>query len=113
MTTIRRSKPGEQVRTFDGVQFPPNRSIALVAENDSEIVGTVFLVEPLHIEGPWVKESERGGILGYRLMQAAENAARGIKVKTLFAYAATDELADYLQRLGYSKMPLTVYAKEL
>jgi N-acetylglutamate synthase-like GNAT family acetyltransferase len=92
---------------------PPDRCVVFVAKCHGEIVGRVFLMEPVHVEGPWVKEDHRGGIIGKRLMDAAAEKAKNAGVKKLFAYAADETLAGYLKRLGYQQEPYTVWTKEL
>lgn len=92
---------------------PPGNSIVIVARQRGEIVGRIFLMSPTHIEGPWVRNDLRGHILGKRLMDAAAEKAQELGITKLFAYAADEQLAGYLQRLGYDKEPFTVWSKEL
>jgi GNAT superfamily N-acetyltransferase len=93
--------------------IPPDGSAAIVAREGGEIIGRVFLMAPVHVEGPWVKEDRRGRTLGYRLMDAAAQKAKKCGVKKLFAYAADEILANYLARLDYQREPFTVWTKEL
>ena len=93
---------------------PPAGSIAIVArDDDGEICGRVFLMQPTHVEGPWVREDRRGRTLGKRLMNAVARTAKDCGVKKLFAYAADETLANYLERLGYTQEPFTVWTKDL
>lgn len=116
MVTISRLEASEfylLAGVYDKVAPDPDCSIALLARDGDEIVGRVFLVTPTHVEGPWVREDHRGSPLAKRLMQHAAEAAKSCGIRTLFAYAATDQLADYLSRLGYKKEPYTVWSKGL
>lgn len=96
----------------DGFSPNPEISIAIVARADSEIVGRVFLVSPVHIEGPWIREDFRCGTLAKRLFNRVEAEARACGVKRLLAYGAT-HTEDYLSRLGFKRLLLTVWSKEL
>jgi len=97
----------------DGLVPDPKTTIALAAWDRDQIVGRVFLMAPVHVEGPWVDESRRGSTLGKRLMDAAEKEAKAIGIKTLMAYGADSVLENYLERLGYRNMKLSVWAKEI
>ena len=101
------------LRTVHEGFVPPDGSAAIVARDGGEIVGRVFLMAPVHVEGPWVKEDLRGHTLGYRLMEAAAQKAKECGVSKLFAYAADATLANYLGRLGYKQEPFTVWTKEI
>jgi N-acetylglutamate synthase-like GNAT family acetyltransferase len=97
----------------EGYVPDPSISVALVFKQEGEIVGRVFLLAPTHVEGPWVREDLRGGLIGHRLMESAEQEAKSRGITKLFAYAADDKLANYLDRMGYQKQPFTVWAKEI
>jgi predicted N-acetyltransferase YhbS len=97
----------------DGLVPDPKTTIAMIAREGDSVIGRVFLMAPVHVEGPWVDESRRGSTLGKRLMDAAEKEAKAIGIKTLMAYGADSVLENYLERLGYRNMNLSVWAKEL
>lgn len=97
----------------EGLIPDPKQSVAIVAEKDGEILGRIFLMQPVHVEGPWIREDKRGGTIAKRLMDQAELSAFSRGIRTVFAYAADAQLAGYLERLGYKKSELTVYTKEL
>lgn len=97
----------------DGVVPDPKSSRAILANDENGIAGRVFLMSPTHVEGPWVRGDLRGSTLAARLMFRAEQEAKDCGITRLFAYAASDELADYLSRLGYKKEPYTVWSKGL
>lgn len=97
----------------DGVQPDPKSSVAVVAKDGDEIVGRIFLIQPVHTECPWVREDLRGGTLLKRLTDAIEKEAKDRGVKKLFAFGASDQMESYISRLGYQKQPLTVWIKDL
>ena len=96
-----------------GVFSPDHRtSISIVARDNERTVGRVFLVAPTHVEGMWIRESHRGGMLAHRLMKRAEEEAALCGIKRLYAYGNA-KTQDYLSRLGYKKQELTVWTKDL
>lgn len=98
---------------YDGFVPDPKHSIALIATEAEEIVGRVFLLEPVHLEGPWVKESRRGSTIGKRLIESAEEEAKRVGITKLFAYAVDATMADYLERLGFQRNDWIVYTKDI
>lgn len=85
----------------------------LIAKQGSEIVGRVFLMQPTHVEGPWVREDLRGGLVGARLMKEIVEEAKKCGISKVFAYATDEQLEDYLMRLGYTREPWSVWTKEV
>jgi GNAT superfamily N-acetyltransferase len=102
------------LRDFPG-GFVPNtaNSIALVSFDGDKPIGRMLLVTMVHIEGTFVQESYRKTTIGYRMLKEAEHQAKNAGLKTVMAYVPTQEVADYLARLGYQQMPVTVWSKEL
>lgn len=113
LTKLKAEEYPQLASVNDGYTPDPKISIAIVAREGKEIQGRVFIVCPAHIEGPWVTESKRGSLLGKCLMARAEAEAKKGGVTKLFAYGASEQLEDYLSRLGYERQPLSVWAKEL
>lgn len=95
--------------------FCPNadHSVALVAEDDKNLIGRIFLISPVHIEGPHVEPDYRGSTVFKRLVVAAEEKARAEGINKVFCFAKDDQMADYIERLGYKPSQLTVYEKVL
>lgn len=91
----------------------PRRSVVVVARSSVGIVGRCFLMSPAHVEGIWVHRVWRNGQMMKRLVTAIEEEAQKEGIKKLMAYAHGDEMADYINRLGYVKMPLTVWSKDI
>ena len=96
----------------DGFVPNPATSKALIAKENGEVVGRVFLLAPAHVEGIWVRDDKRSTPLGKQLMEAAESEAKQSGITRLMAYGVS-ETESYLERLGYSKMPLTVWGKTI
>lgn len=113
---IRRLEPNEWGvldRFPDGFKPDPGNSIAVVALNkDGKPVGRMTLVVMPHLEGTYIDLDERGGFLGYRLQKAIEKEARNLGVKKYFAYCEPEH-GQYLERLGYKKLNLEVWEKDV
>lgn len=97
----------------DGYMPDPRKSIVVLAKDGSEAIGRIMLLAPAHIEGTWVADRARKGLVLRQLVGAIELEAAAEGIKELFAYSPNEQVGDYLERLGYVKMPLTIYAKEL
>ncbi len=97
-----------------GDRPPFDRSIGVAAFTDErEAVGWVYLVAPVHLEGIYIEPTHRKGLLLAKLLGAAEAAAKAEGLTKLLAYATDDLMADYTARLGYQKLPWTVWSKTL
>jgi N-acetylglutamate synthase-like GNAT family acetyltransferase len=97
----------------DGYTPNPQHSIAVVASNAHHIVGRIFLVAPTHVEGIFVERPWRNGTVMKRLVEAIEMEARAEGITKIFCFAKDDQMAEYIERLGYKPSQLTVYEKVL
>lgn len=98
----------------DGTVPDPKLTVPIVMRNHlGAIIGRVFLMQLVHLEGTWVREDSRGRFIGYRLIRAAERVAKAHGLKALWAYTMDEKVEDYMKRLGYVKKPITVWVKEL
>jgi N-acetylglutamate synthase-like GNAT family acetyltransferase len=97
----------------DGYKPSPEHSVAVVARNEHHIVGRVFLVSPCHVEGIFLERPWRNGTVMKRLVHAIELEARAEGITKIFCFAKDDQMADYIERLGYKPSLLTVYEKVL
>lgn len=97
----------------DGYTPDPCRSVAVVARNEAGIIGRIFLMAPTHVEGIFIEKAWRKGAVMKQLVEAIELEAKCEGVKKLLVYAIDEEMADYIQRLGYEKLPFTVWEKPL
>lgn len=109
--TIRRLKSEEYPllkNVADGFVPDPENSIAIVAEDDGEIVGRMLLVALPHIEGTWIDPRRRKGSLLAKMFRQMESEA---PVPRLFAFTPTGTISGYIERLGYSKLDVEVHEK--
>lgn len=97
----------------EGFAPDPNNSIVVVARDDGEIVGRMFLLSLAHIEGTWINAQHRNGTVLLRMIKLMESEASKVGLKTIFAYAKTEKVGSYLERLGYKKTEMTVFEKEI
>jgi len=91
----------------------PNSSIVVVAKDDGEIVGRMFLLSLAHIEGTWINKQHRNGTIAFRMIKLMEQEAKKIGINTLFAYSKSDDVSGYMERLGYKKTDMVVFEKEI
>lgn len=89
-----------------------DKSIIVVAKNGEEIIGRLMLISPAHVEGAWIHERFRGGMILKKMMTELELQARCEGLTKLMAYGNKFN-EDYLQRLGFVRRPLTVWEKSL
>ena len=103
----------EQLKAVaDGFCPDPSSSVAIVMKHEGNIVGRICAVCPVHIEAPWVAPEYRKGSMFGWLVAAIESRVRSAGVKRVLAYGATEEMNDYIERLGYKRTNLTVWEKE-
>jgi len=98
----------------DPIVLPPEFTV-LAAFDDKGLAGRTTVVTVPHIEGTWVREDLRKTRIGYVMFKEMENFVRSLgRTHTLaYAYDEQPEVADYLARLGYERLPLTIWAKDL
>lgn len=117
MTEIRQITPAEYVlQPADSRIDWPEGSIVLGAfASDGSMVGRIAIIDLPHIEGTWVADKFRRGTLAFRLIRGIEDIMRRIGRSHVFAFAydTQPEVSSYLERVGYKRMPLTVWVKEL
>ena len=93
----------------------PDDTIGVFAREGADIVGRSTIVQLPHIEGTWVRNDFRGSTLAFRLVEKIESILKKANKSSAFAfiYDEQPEIASYMERRGYKKMPLAVYQKEL
>lgn len=94
--------------------LPPE--FAFVAAFDSHgLAGRMGMVPLPHIEGTWVRPDLRGSRTGIKLLREIEKIVSdsGRTHVWAFAYDEQPEIRSYYERMGYVKMPLTVWVKDL
>jgi hypothetical protein len=98
----------------DGCCPEPDRSVVVIARNESRIIGRLFLMAPAHVEGIYIEPEFRGGSLFKDMMAAMEIEARAEGLTKIFAYSIRSEIGHYIEhRCGYLPLPWRVFAKEL
>ena len=96
----------------DGIVPDPRFITAIVAEQDGKLLGRMFLCLMPHIEGTWIDEAARSGTIGYRLAKQIEERCREIGVIKVMAYCMPEH-ETYMERLGFTKCPYTVWEKDV
>lgn len=107
---------GLEARLIDPENLPwPGDSAVLYAIENNEVVGRMGIIELPHIEGTWIREDKRNSSIGFRLITKLENILEEENRSAIFAFAANNqpEISNYLERLGYSLMPVKIYMKPL
>lgn len=89
-----------------------DKSIVIVAKHDAVVVGRLLLVSPAHVEGAWIREDYRSGLLLKNMMDEMERQAKKEGLAKLMAYGNPIN-EDYLSRLGFLQRPVTVWEKKL
>lgn len=103
----------ELEKVEEGYRPDPENSIVIVARNGTEIIGRTMMIRPFHVEGTWIHPQFRHGTTGIRMMRKLEEEAKKAGLTWMIAYAADPKIENYIERLGYSKSPLTVWVKEI
>ena len=101
------------LKVEEGYRPDPEKSVAVVAKQDGQIIGRMMLINLAHVEAAWINERFRSGSLLEHMTREIEKQALQIGIKTLFVYSETDEMDSYIGRLGYDRSPLRVFRKEL
>lgn len=117
MTTVRVLDPEEYDllrQVPDGFMPDPENSVAVVALDDSgRLAGRMTVVVIPHLEGTWVREDFRGGTVAFRMEKAVIERMRELGPKKLLAFVVDETHEGYMERLGYRKLQMTVWEKEI
>jgi N-acetylglutamate synthase-like GNAT family acetyltransferase len=116
MSTELRIVTADQLAAFDlngGTQWPVDTFGVLAIEGGEKVVGQTAILNLPVIEGTIVVDEKKGTTLLYRLIKRVEELYRELGKTHAWAMAAEPEVEDYLERLGYHKVPVTLYTKEL
>lgn len=116
MITFRVLPPEEFPRlalVADDISPDPKIARVIVGEEAGEIVARSMLMQPVHIEGTWVREDHRGSPLGKMLLDRVEQEAKSCGLQKLFAYALDPLVASYLRRMHYSRSAAVVFTKDI
>lgn len=105
---------GDEVQRLeqpDGVPWPAGTDL-VCGFQDGKMIGRVACLPLYHLEGTWVDEAHRRSTLAYRLLSRMESELQNAGLTAIWAYSASDEVTDYLKRLGYKEQPVKVLTKE-
>lgn len=93
----------------------PLDSIVLFAYEDGKVVGRIGIMAIKIVEGTYADPSKRGGRLPLELMKRMEAMQAYLGEPNINApvYDEQAEVADYLTRVGFERVPLTLYTKLL
>jgi len=102
----------------DGIKWPDpvvSAPIVVFAYEGDRVVGRSAILPVDCVEGTMIVEDKRGTSLAFRLLRRIEELyrANGRTHAIAFAHDDQPEVAEYLERVGYRKSPLTVYSKQL
>ena len=98
----------------DEVKWPED-SLFVCAFRDGQMVGRVGLIALPHIEGTWVAPEMRGTTLAARMFRRMEQEVKTLGRTHLLILLPEDDktLDGYVARVGYERLPVSMYAKEL
>lgn len=96
----------------DPIIFPKEFQI-IAAFDDKGLAGRIMMCALPHMEGTWVREDKRGSKVALHLVRMMEQfiAYVGNTYAWAFVQESDQEVADYMARIGYTKIPLTVWTK--
>jgi hypothetical protein len=97
------------------VAWPPDSTILYGLDENDEVMARMGLVILPHIEGTWIREDRRNGLTATRLISQMEKFLIETQRRGAFSFVedSNDEVKSYMERLGYSELPLKVYFKSL
>lgn len=104
---------GKLADIAEGFVPSPSFSRAIVVKEDGEIVGRAFLLYPVHIEGVWIREDRRNGLVLSQLVEATFNEARRLGLTKVLAFGMYDKMEDYLKRLKFKRLSWSVWNHEV
>lgn len=87
-------------------QLPQESASILVVEDGGVIVATWALITMVHAEGLWIAPAYRCRFgVAKRLLDGMRQMARSIGCTSVQTAAISDEVAQFIQRLGGSALP--------
>lgn len=115
---------GLEARSIDAQQleWPADSRVVFAVENGSVVGRSSMYTLPVAvildwatIEGTEIDKAKRGGTLAVRLIKFVEQVFRDHGKTHAFAFSYDDqpEVGGYLERFGYTKVPFTVWQKQL
>jgi|SRR5579872_3094129 len=101
----------EEFAQPDGVRLPAHALLKGVKDKDGRVVARACVISLPHIEGTWVSPGHQ--IAGFYVLGAIEEAVKDAGASHAMAFAPNQnpKIAEYLQRLGYEQVPVTLWMK--
>lgn len=92
----------------------PLDSLVMYCLEDGKIIGRVAAMSLKIFEGTWV-DPNAPPTTAYRMIKQMETAYAAFLGDSVGAFVADEqpEIGDYLTRIGYEKLPVTFYTKDL
>jgi len=97
----------------DGIPWPIDALVLYAFADDGKIVGRISTMQLTVIEGTYIDPEYRSGSLLLRLVREIEKVILDLGKTHALAIASDDSVRDYLSRLGYKDMSVTVHDKDL
>lgn len=107
---------GPELRAMDPQGVPwPSDTFGIIATEDGQIIGRSAILNLPVIEGTMVVPDKQGGTLAFRLIQRIEELYRALGKTHAIAmvYDEQPEIGEYLKRIGFEQMPVTLFTKDL
>lgn len=107
---------GAQARElFPGGAAWPDESVVCIAVEGERLVGHTSALPSQLIEGTVIADDKAGTSLAFRLVKHMEELLKNGGNEAVFAFAPDDDpkVGEYLSRVGYIQLPVTLYLKKL
>lgn len=107
---------GAIARNIDPQSLPwPDDSKVIYAFENDQIVGRLAIMFLPHIEGAWIREDKRNGILLTRLFEQVEQILKQDSRTTALSFIKEDEIniIDLAVKQKYKQLPYKVFLKDL
>jgi hypothetical protein len=100
----------------DDPQVMPQEFLIIAAFSETgELLGRTMFVSLPHIEGTRVRDDMQGSRIAYNLVKLMEKEIQraGRTHAWAFVQEGDKDISNYMDRLGYEKLPLEVWVKDM
>ena|ERR1044071_5470184 len=107
---------GDRARLIDPEKLPfPSDARVLYIFEDNQIIGRLALLNVLHIEGAWIREDKRNGLILSKLFDHIEVELKNEERTSALSFAREndEDVINYMKRIGYEQLPFKVFLKPL
>lgn len=106
---------GTEARAIDSSLDWPSDAWVVFAIEDGKIVARSSILPMPLVEATFVKPEKRSGTLAFRLFKEVEKLylEHGKPLAMAMALHSQPEIKEYLTRMGFEEMPLTLFTKNL